>query len=179
MEESEYMEEVKEHKNKYSLYQKIRHFLYTKIVKLMAGSIGDEIRVNNFTRITKNTHIGNYSNFNGMCVQGNGNVKIGDYFHSGKDVLIITDNHNYEGTEIPYDSTDIVKDVVIDDFVWIGTKVIILGGVHISEGAIIQAGAVVVNDIPACAIAGGNPARVFKYRNKEHFYELKAQKRYH
>lgn len=34
-------------------------------------------------------------------------------------------------------------------------------------------GAVVVHDVPAYAIAGGNPATVFKYRDKEHFIELK------
>lgn len=34
-------------------------------------------------------------------------------------------------------------------------------------------------DIPDCAIAGGHPAKTFKYRNKEHYYELKSQKRFH
>lgn len=36
------------------------------------------------------------------------------------------------------------------------------GGVTIGEGAIIQAGSVVVSDIPKYAIAGGSPAKVFK-----------------
>lgn len=52
-------------------------------------------------------------------------------------------------------------------------------GVTIGEGAIIQAGAVVVSDIPPCAIAGGAPAKVFKYRNKEHYYKLKQEKKFH
>lgn len=47
------------------------------------------------------------------------------------------------------------------------------------EGAIIQAGAVVVKDIPPYAIAGGNPAKVFKYRDKEHYETLKAQGKFH
>ena len=81
----------------------------------------------------------------------------------------MTSNHNYEGGAIPYDDMAWVKDVVIGDFVWLGSRVIILPGVTIGEGAIIQAGAVVVRDIPPCAIAGGNPAEVFKYRDKEHF----------
>lgn len=47
---------------------------------------------------------------------------------------------------------------------------IVLGGVIIREGAIIQAaGSVVVDDIPKCAIAGGHPAKVFKYRDREHY----------
>ena len=93
--------------------------------------------------------------------------------------MILTSNHDYEGEEIPYDSMDIVKDVRIGDFVWIGNRVIILPGVTIGEGAIIQAGAVVVSDIPACAIAGGNPAKVFKYRDKEHFNRLKEEGKFH
>ena len=59
---------------------------------------------------------------------------------------------------------------------WIGSRVIILGGVHIGEGAIIQAGSVVVTDVPPCAIVGGNPATVFKWRNKEHYYKLKGKR---
>ncbi|NAS88587.1 hypothetical protein C4E24_02440 [ANME-1 cluster archaeon AG-394-G21] len=48
----------------------------------------------------------------------------------------------------------------IEDNVQIGTGAIILGGVHIGEGAIIGAGAVVTKDIPAWAIAVGVPAKV-------------------
>lgn len=54
-----------------------------------------------------------------------------------------------------------------------------IGGVVIGEGAIIQAGSVVVSDVPDCAIAGGHPAKVFSYRNKEHYYQLKKEKRFH
>ena len=47
---------------------------------------------------------------------------------------------------------------------WIGSRAIILPGVTIGTGAIIGAGAVVAKDVPAYAIAVGNPARVVKYR---------------
>ena len=56
-----------------------------------------------------------------------------------------------------------------------GSRVIILGGVTIGEGAIIQVGSVVVSDIPDYAIAGCHPAKVFKYRDKEHYYKLKQE----
>lgn len=55
-------------------------------------------------------------------------------------------------------------DIVIDDDVWIGYGSIILSGVHIGQGAIIAAGAVVTKDIPPYSIAGGCPAKVLKYR---------------
>lgn len=55
-------------------------------------------------------------------------------------------------------------DIVIDDDVWIGYHVTILSGVHVGQGAVIAAGAVVTNDIPPYAIVGGVPAKVIKYR---------------
>lgn len=54
--------------------------------------------------------------------------------------------------------------VIIEDDVWIGTRVTILSGVHIGQGAIIAAGSVVNKDVPAYAIVGGVPAKVLKYR---------------
>ena len=54
--------------------------------------------------------------------------------------------------------------IVIDDDVWIGESSIVLSGVHIGQGAVIGAGAVVVNDVPPYAIVGGVPAKILKYR---------------
>lgn len=93
---------------------------------------------------------------------------------------MISEIHNYDcGEAIPYDNTYIQKEIIIDDFVWLGDRVIVLGGSHIGEGAIIQAGSVVVGDIPPMAIAGGHPAKPFKYRDIEHFEKLKREKKYY
>ena len=93
--------------------------------------------------------------------------------------MLITENHNYEGNQIPYDSTYIYKDITIEDFVWIGNRVIIMGGIRIGEGAIIAAGAVVTRDVPRCAIVGGNPALIIKYRDVAHFDQLKQERKFH
>ena len=53
---------------------------------------------------------------------------------------------------------------IIGHDVWIGSQAIILPGVTIGTGAVIGAGAVVAKDVPAYAVAVGNPARVVKYR---------------
>lgn len=88
-------------------------------------------------------------------------------------------SHDYDyGDKIPYGSHYATKNVKIDDFVWIGSDVIICGNVHIGEGAIIAMGAVVVKDVPPYAIVGGNPAKVIKYRNIEQFKKLKAEGRF-
>ena len=93
---------------------------------------------------------------------------------------MISHTHDYDsGDAIPYDDTYIEKPILIEDNVWVGSRVIVLGGVKIGEGAIIQAGSVVVSDIPACGIAGGNPARVCKWRDRDHYEALKAQRKFH
>ncbi|WP_445772541.1 acyltransferase [Shewanella sp.] len=129
--------------------------------------------------LTKKTHIGTNVNFNGFRVYGNGDVTIGDNFHSGSGCFIITQVHNYQGESIPYDSTYLYKTVTIEDNVWFGMNVSVLSGCTIGEGAILQAGSVVVSDIPKLGIAGGNPAKVFKYRDSEHYFDLKNNGKFH
>lgn len=55
-------------------------------------------------------------------------------------------------------------DTVIGNDVWIGYDALIMPGVKIGNGAIVSSRSVVTNDIPAYAIAGGNPAKVIKSR---------------
>ena len=159
------------------IVKSLLRFMFSTRIKMQAKSVGDCLRVNHKSSVTSKTTLGNNVNFNGMRITGGGNVKIGNNFHSGADCLIISQNHNYDaGSAIPYDDTYITKDITIDDNVWLGDRVIILAGVHIGEGAIIQAGSVVVKDIPAYAIAGGHPAKPFKTRDVEHYNKLKEKK---
>jgi acetyltransferase-like isoleucine patch superfamily enzyme len=163
-----------------SVFRKQMKKYYNFRVKRTAKTVGKNLKVNFKSNVSKNTILGNNVNFNGMSISGGGEVKIGNNFHSGKECLMITQIHNYDhGNKIPYDDTYIYKDILIKDNVWLGSRVIILGGVTVGEGAIIQAGSVVVSDIPDYAIAGGHPAKVFKYRDKEHYKKLKKQGKFH
>ena len=152
---------------------------YRRRVRRVAASCGDRLRVNGPSRVTPTTHLGTNVNFNGMRITGRGTVSIGDNFHSGEECAIISEVHNYEGDAIPYDASFLPRDVRIEDNVWLGYRVIVLGGVTIGEGAIIQAGSVVVRSIPACAIAGGHPATVFGSRDRAHYEQLKRAGRFH
>jgi virginiamycin A acetyltransferase len=62
--------------------------------------------------------------------------------------------------------------VIIRDEVWIGTDAIILSNVTIGKGAIIAAGSVVTKNVPPYAIAGGNPAKVIKFRFSEEIIKI-------
>ncbi len=148
---------------------------YRKRIIKTAATVKGKVWIGGKTIVTTNTYLGNNVNFNGMQIYGKGKVTIGDNFHSGIMCQIITSFHDYEGSMIPYDKSYIDKDVVIEDNVWLGNNVIILGGVTIGEGAIIQAGSIVCKSVPPYAIAGGHPALPFKFRNKEHYDELKAK----
>lgn len=54
----------------------------------------------------------------------------------------------------------ITKPIVIEDYVWIATGAMILPGVRIGRGAVIGAGAVVGKNVPAYAVAIGNPLSI-------------------
>ena len=61
--------------------------------------------------------------------------------------------------------THILKEVIIEDNVWIGTHCVILPGVTIKSGSVIGAGCVVTKDTIENGIYIGIPASLFKMRN--------------
>ena len=105
------------------IIKKIRTGFYTNLCKKTAKQYGKGLHINHWSKFTSKTYIGDNCHFNGMKVTGNGNVTIGNNFHSGGGILILTSNHNYEGKSIPYDETTIDGDVVIEDNVWLGQNV--------------------------------------------------------
>lgn len=72
------------------------------------------------------------------------------------DVLVLdSDSH-------PVDDRPQTAPVVLGDRVWLGCRATVLKGVTIGDGAVVAAGSVVVRDVPARALVGGNPARVLR-----------------
>lgn len=155
--------------------RRLKGFFWSLPARRKCKRIGKELACGGLIRLTRKTEIGDCVALQGVWASGNGRLVFGNHVCCGDQLRIFTRNHNYESTKLPFDSTYITKDVFVDDFVWIGAQVILLPGTHIHEGAIIQAGSVVHGDIPACAIAGGNPAKVFAYRDVKHFEDLKMK----
>jgi serine O-acetyltransferase len=76
-------------------------------------------------------------------------AKIGSRVVIGAGVIIGGRNEIYE---VP----------VIEDDVYIGVRAVILGPVRIGKGAVVGAGAVVLEDVPAKAVVAGVPAKVLR-----------------
>lgn len=116
-------------------------------------------------RLSSKLSIGNNS---GVGINANiqGDITIGDNVMMGPEVAIYTVNHCADRIDIPMNVQGITpeKPVVIGNDVWIGTRVIILGGVKVGTGSIIAAGSVVTKSIPAYTIVAGVPAKVVKVR---------------
>ena len=75
-------------------------------------------------------------------------------------MLIIKSKHIYSAV-CSFSNTNKVKIKIV---LWVGKIVRIMSGVHIGQGAIIAAGAVVTKDVPPYAIVGGVPAKIIRYR---------------
>lgn len=94
-----------------------------------------------------------------------GKIKIGNYVHTGANVMIFAFNHSIDEIDVPSILQDYYDaDVIIEDDVWIGAGSVILAGTCIGKGSVIAAGSVVNKDIPPYSIAGGIPAKVLKTR---------------
>lgn len=97
--------------------------------------------------------------------KGEGKIIIGNYVHTGANVMMFAYNHGFYTKEIPSKEQDYFDaSIMIEDDVWIGAGTVILPGVHIGKGVVIAAGAVVNKDVPDYAVVGGVPAKVLKYR---------------
>ena len=113
------------------------------------------------SEIGDNSGIGAYSSI--------GTVKIGNYVMMGTHCLIISQNHRFDDRSIPMCRQGFQEDrpVTVEDDVWIGSRVIILPGVRMGQGAIIGAGAVVTEDVEPYTLVAGNPAKMVGRRNGE------------
>lgn len=93
-------------------------------------------------------------------------VSIGKFTIFANDVSIIGGDHKYDVIGLPVGLTgrSEIKPTVIGRDCWLGAHSIINCGVHIADGCIIAAGAVVTKDTEPYGIYGGVPAKRIKNR---------------
>jgi len=139
------------------------------LLKKLFGKIGNnfEIEPPFHCDYGTNMEIGEsfYANFN-FLVLDDGLVKIGDDVLFGPNVSIFTATHLLDPKLRPKNA-DYTKSVTIGNNVWVGGGSIINPGVTIGDNSVIGSGSVVTKDIPANAVAVGNPCKIIKYIDKE------------
>lgn len=106
-------------------------------------------------------------------------LTIGRFVSIGPNVTLILGNHNHSTiSTYPFatlreywpsapevDDHFSRGDIIIGNDVWVGANATIMSGVHIGDGAVIAAGALITKDVAPYDIVGGQPARVIKARH--------------
>ncbi len=146
----------------------IRLFYYRKVMHFKIGK-GSTIFMNCKFDCAKGLVIGNYSVVNANCrLDSRGTLEIGDSVSISSDVLILTADHDFNSP----DFLGRTKKVIINDYVWIGTRAMILPGTIVSSGAVVAAGAVVTKKVNAYEVVAGIPAKTISKRNNNLNYIL-------
>ncbi len=97
-----------------------------------------------------------------------GGIRIGNNVSISPEVSMITSEHLVDDPEFGIQD----KSITVEDRAWIGSRVTLLPGVCIGEGAVVAAGAVVAKDVEPFEVVGGTPAKKIKERNRELSYRL-------
>jgi len=114
--------------------------------------IGDHVSLGTGAIIEGNTRIGNNVNLQSLVYIPT-NTILGDNIFIGPNAVLTNDRY-------PPSGIGGLAGPVIENHVAIGANSTILPGVHIGEGALIAAGAIVTRDVPAHTLAIGSPAKI-------------------
>jgi len=133
-------------------------------VNLYGCEIGDETSIGTFVEIQKGAIIGARCKIQSHSFICEG-VTIEDEVFIGHNVNFLNDRYPAATTQdglMKRDSDWQLERTTVKRRAAIGTAAVILPGVTIGEAAIVGAGAVVTNDVPAGATVVGNPARIVR-----------------
>lgn len=109
--------------------------------------------------------IGDNCRIHATCIHAFTEIKIGDRVLIAANTQIIDGNGHMLSMENPGDRINTVdqgKPIYIHDDVWIGTNVLVLGGVTIGKGAVISANTLVNKDVLPYSLVGGSPMSIWK-----------------
>jgi len=101
--------------------------------------------------------------FHNSDISSTAGTTIGRFCSLAPYVSVIDSDHNYDDTKRPIRfQGGTKKKIVIEDEVWIGTRAVVLSGVHLGKHCVIAAGSVVTRDVPSNSVAGGVPAGILR-----------------
>lgn len=143
----------------------VRLFYYKRIMKFEIDH-GSSIHLGCTFDTFGNLKIGKNSVINSNCrIDNRGDIIIGDNVSISENVIILTADHDMDSLDFKGRN----KNVVIGDYVWIGTRAIILQGLTINSYSVVGAGSLLTKSIESYQVYGGIPAKFIKYRNKIDF----------
>ena len=138
------------------------------IMKNLAISCGENVAIDVgvFFYHPEQMSFGSNVSINPMTyLSGIGGLIIGSNVSIAHRVTIMTASHKYEDIQMPIRNQGlIIKQVQIEDNVWIGAGVTIVAGKTIGTGSIVGANSLVTKDIPINEIWGGVPAKFLRSR---------------
>ena len=113
--------------------------------------------------------LGDHSTINQNCrLDNRGRLEIGNNVSISANVCILTADHDPQSATF----AGRTRPVRIDDYVFVGTRAMILPGVTIGRGAVVGAGAVVTKDVGERVIVAGCPAKQIGMRDAELKYDI-------
>lgn len=130
------------------------------------------IYFNTEIRASWNLEIGNGSIIGDSCIlDARNKIIIGNNVNISSEVRIWTEQHDYQDPMFNCNSTPDFQ-VIIKDYAWIGSNVIILPKVTIGKGAVVAAGSVVTKSVPDYTLVAGIPAKKIGERNQNLQYQF-------
>lgn len=146
------------------LAKKIRNYFASHIL----NNVGKNINIEKNAEFNPKVSVGDNSGIGVNC-ELYGEVQIGNNVLMGPECIFYTSNHNYinKNELIINQGSTKEKKIIIEDDVWIGSRVIILPGVTIKKGCVIGAGSIVTKNFPEYSVICGNPAKVVKFRKEK------------
>lgn len=152
----------------------VRNFIYKYLLRMKLDKNvviygGAEIRNPEAIKIGRGSIIGDEAK-----LDARNKIVIGKNVNLSTGVWIWTEQHEVNDPLFG-DDKKIDKCVEIGDYVWIGSRAIILPGVKIGEGVVVAAGAVVTKDCENYGIYGGVPAKKIGNRCRLLEYEFNGE----
>ena len=144
----------------------MRHAWYRNILGWRIGPkaailMGQHVQMAGIRTSGQKVSIGKGTVINQGCLlYTTGGIIIGENVSISSGVWLVTGTHDINDPQF----IDLYKPIIIGDYVWIGTRATLLGGITIGNGAVIMAGAVVTHDVNPYEVVGGVPARVIRHR---------------
>jgi acetyltransferase-like isoleucine patch superfamily enzyme len=149
----------------------INYYNYTHVVEMRKIHLGAAPRISPDASFadSERIFIGDHVEIGSRCHlwagATTGCIHMGNNVLLGPEVLITAATYNFrDGSPVARQAMR-EADVHIGNDVWLATRVIVLPGARIGDGAIVAAGSVVKGDIPAGAVVAGAPAKVVGARD--------------